>query len=50
MVAYTKPQQMKKGECRRLRGEEVKIKFTDLRFERGHFGGFGKGRRKEDFP
>ena len=34
MVAYTKPQQRKKEESERLRGERDKIKFIDLGFER----------------
>ena len=34
MVAYTKPQQRKKEESERLRGERRPIKFIDLRFER----------------
>ena len=34
MVAYTKPQQRKKEESKRLRGEKGQIKFIDLRFER----------------
>ena len=34
MVAYTKPQQREKEEIEGLRGEEGKIKFIDLRFER----------------
>ena len=34
MVNYTKPQQMKKEESERLRGERAEIKFIDLRFER----------------
>ena len=34
MVAYTKPQQRKKEESERLRGEGDQIKFIDLRFER----------------
>ena len=34
MVAYTRPQQGKKEESERLRGERDQIKFTDLRFER----------------
>ena len=33
MVAYTKPQQGKKEESERLRGERDQIKFTDFRFE-----------------
>ena len=34
MVAYTKPQQRKKEETERLRGERDHIKFINLRFER----------------
>ena len=36
MVAYTKPQQWKKEESERLKGERERdqIKFIDLRFER----------------
>ena len=34
MVAYTKPQQRKKEESEKLRGERYQIKFIDLRFER----------------
>ena len=34
MVAYTKPQQMKKEESQRLRGEINQTKFVDLRYER----------------
>ena len=34
MVAYTKPQQRKKEERKRLRGERGQIKFIHLRFER----------------
>ena len=33
MVAYTKPQQRKKEESERLRGERRQIKSIDLRFE-----------------
>ena len=33
-MAYTKPQQLKKEESERLRGETEKIKFIDLGFER----------------
>ena len=32
MVAYTKPQQRKKEESERLRGDLDYIKFIDLRF------------------
>ena len=50
MVAYTKPQQRKKEESERLRGERDKIKFIDLRFERGQAVGFRKARRRQDVP
>ena len=33
MVAYTKPQQGKKEESERLRGEVDQINFIDLRFD-----------------
>ena len=33
MVAYTMPQQRKKEESERLRGERDQIKFIDLEFE-----------------
>ena len=48
MVAYTKPQQWKKEESQKLRGEEDKIKFIDLRFERRQAVRFRKGRRSQD--
>ena len=32
-MAYAKPQQRKKEESERLRGETDQIKFIDLRFE-----------------
>ena len=34
MVAYAKPQQRKKEESEKLRGERDQIEFIDLRFER----------------
>ena len=34
MVAYTNPQQWKKEESERLRGERDQIKFIDFGFER----------------
>ena len=34
MVAYTKPQERKKEESDRLRGERDQIKFIGVRFER----------------
>ena len=45
MVAYTKPQQRKKEECEKLRGEREKIKFIDLWFERSQVVRFRKARR-----
>ena len=35
MVVYTKPQERKKEESERLRGERNQIKFIDFGFERG---------------
>ena len=49
-MAYTKPQQKKKEESERLRGERDQIKFIDLRFERWQVVGFGNGRRRQDVP
>ena len=50
MVAYTNPQQRKKGESKTLRGERNQIKFIDLRFERWQVVRFRKPRRKQDIP
>ena len=50
MVAYIKPQQRKKDESKRLRGERDQIKFIDLRFERWQVVEFNKGRRMQDVP
>ena len=47
MVAYTKPQQRKKEESERLRGEGDQIKFIDLRFERWQVVRFRKARRQD---
>ena len=47
-MAYTKPQQRKKEESERLRGERNKI--IELRFERRQVVGSGKGRRRQDVP
>ena len=47
MVAYTKPQQRKKEEREKLRGEGDQIKFTDLRFERWQVVRFRKVRRMQ---
>ena len=46
MVAYTKPQQWKKEEIERQRGERDQINFIDLRFERWQVVGFRKARRQ----
>ena len=50
MVAYTKPQQRKKEESERLRGEGDQIKLIDLIFERWQFVRFRKARRRQDVP
>ena len=39
-MAYTKPQQRKKEESKRLKGERDCIKFSDLRFDRGQVVSF----------
>ena len=48
MVASTNPQQRKKEERERLRGERDQIKFIDLRFERWQVVRFRKARRRQD--
>ena len=50
MVAYKKPQQKKKEESERLKGERDQIKFIDLRFERWQVVRFRKARRRQDVP
>ena len=50
MVAYTKPQQGKKEESKKLRGERDQIKFIDLELERWQIVRFRKARRKQDAP
>ena len=52
MVTYTKPQQRKKEESERLRGERERdqIKFIDLRFERWQVVRFRKARRRQEVP
>ena len=40
MAAYKKPQQRKREESERPRGERDQIKFIDLGFERGQILGF----------
>ena len=47
MVAYTKPQQRKREESERLRGETVQIKFIYLRFEKWQVVRFGKNVTKK---
>ena len=42
MVANTMPQQRKKEESEKLRGEGDQIKFIDLGFERWQFVGFSE--------
>ena len=50
MVANTRPQQRKKEESERLRGERDQINFIDLRFERWQVVRFRNARRKQDVP
>ena len=50
MVADTEPQQRKKEESEKLRGERDQIKFIDLRFERCQLVGLKKARRRQDVP
>ena len=50
MATYTKPQQWKKEESERLRGEGDQIKFIDPRFERWLVVGFRKARGRQDIP
>ena len=50
MAAYTRPQQRKKEEIERLRGERDQIKLIDLGFERWHVVRFKKATRKQDVP
>ena len=47
MAAYTKPQQRKREENERQRGESDQIKFIDLRFERWQVVRFRKARRQD---
>ena len=50
MVAYTKPQQRKKEESKRLGRERDQIKVIDLRFVRWQVVGLRKARRRQDVP
>ena len=45
-VACTKPQQRRKEESERVRGERDQIKFIELRFERWQAVRFRKARRR----
>ena len=49
MLAYAKPQLLKKEEGERLICKGDRIKFIDLRFRRRQAVGIGKG-RKQDVP
>ena len=44
------PQQRKKEESERLRGERDQIKFTNLGLERWQVVRFRKARRRQDVP
>ena len=50
IVAYTMPQQRKKEESERLRGERDQIKFIDLGFERWQIVRLRKARGWQDVP
>ena len=50
MVAYTKPQQRKKEESERIRGERDQIQFIDITIERWQVVRFRKARRRQDIP
>ena len=50
MAAYTKPQQRKKEESERLRGEGDQIKFIYLRFEGWQVVRSRKGRSRQGVP
>ena len=49
-MTYTIPQQWKKEESERLRGERDEINFIDLRFERWQVVRSRKARRRQDVP
>ena len=50
MVAYNKPQQKKKEEIEKLRGEGDQIKYNDLRFERWQVVTIRTVRRRQEVP
>ena len=49
-MAYTKPQQRRKEESERIRGERDQIKFIDLGFERWQVVRFRKERGRQNVP
>ena len=49
-MAYKRPQQWKKEESDRLRGERDQIKFIDLGFERWQVVRLRKARRRQYVP
>ena len=50
MAAYTKPQQRKKEESKRVSGKRDQVKFIDLRLERWQVVRFRKARGMQDVP
>ena len=50
MMVYAKPQQWKKEESERLRGEGDEIRIVYLRFGMWRVVGFGKGKRRQGVP
>ena len=50
MVAYTMPQQRKKEESERPRGERDQMNFIHLGFERWQVVRFRKARGRQDAP
>ena len=50
MLAQTKPQQRRKKEGEKLRGERDQIKLIDLGFERWQVERFRKAKRRQDVP
>ena len=50
VASYKKPQQRKKEESERLRGERDQIKPIDLGFERWQVVRFRKARGRQDVP
>ena len=50
MVAYTMPQQRKKEESERLKGERDQVQFIDLGFNRWKVVRFRKARERQNVP